>query len=108
MFACYEIVWPVSLYPQPLLHRFAGDVCTHPEYQRQGAAGQIITGILREFEEERVSRGGRIVAALHAMESMRPFYAKYGFKSVNAQRSLLSIPWPGRYFGSCVLCLCNT
>lgn len=69
---------------------FSGDVCTHPDFQRQGAAAALMSYIIDEFDAEAArGKGGRIVSTLHAIESMRPFYAKYGYTAVQAHRSLL-------------------
>lgn len=71
-----------------------GDVCTHPSFQRQGAAGAILNDIMRYLgtglppEEE----APRAVCALHAMASMRPFYAKFGFVSVPVHRATVQVP----------------
>jgi hypothetical protein len=79
-----------------LFRLLTADVCTHPDFQRQGAVAQILTDITEHFESELPSLEDceAAVAALHCMPALRPVYGKYGFRSVPAYRSVLNIMIP--------------
>ena len=77
--------------------RGIADVCTHPDFQRQGAAGVLLTNIGQAMPTMAVPDPADSpttqLSALHAAESMRPFYSKFGYASVPMHMTVLSVPF---------------
>ena len=73
-----------------------GDVCTHPDFRRQGAIKQVFDSIVKGWDTGSgcPPDAARIVAVLHAAPGVHGLYAKYGFKEVPAEYGWLPCPAP--------------